>query len=43
MCRTLDHGAYEIGNIRIATCSENVAEQNRVRKMKRDGTYPFPA
>jgi hypothetical protein len=43
LCRTLDNGAYEVGNVRVATWSENSSEQNMVRKMKEAGTYPFPA
>lgn len=34
MCRTDDKGAYEVGNVRIATAAENNAEMHRLQKEK---------
>ena len=34
MCRTNDEGAYEVGNVRIDTCRNNILESNAIRRSK---------
>lgn len=35
MCRHNDQGAYEVGNVRIDTCSNNMIEANEIRRMNK--------